>query len=109
MSKGTGILPCDGAAVRAAAPDSPTAPTLLERGLRILTVVTMFMTVPQVVSVWSERGADGVSLVSWLAYLLSSFAWLVYGIQKCDRTIYLAFAGWIVLDAAIVAGIVVRG
>ena len=31
----------------------------------------------------------------------------VYGIQKRDKTIYLACIGWIVLDAAIIAGVVV--
>ena len=50
--------------------------------------------------------ASGVSLVSWLAYLASSVAWLTYGPQKGDRTSYLTFTGWIVLDGAIVAGII---
>jgi len=43
------------------------------------------------------------------AYLLSAIVWLVYGIQKRDRHIYLPRIGWILLDGAIVAGIVVNG
>ena len=81
----------------------------LEKLLRGLSVVTMAMTVPQVFSVWFSADAGGVSLLSWGAYLVSACLWLYYGLQKKDKTIYLACIGWIVLDGAIVAGVVVRG
>ena len=89
------------------APGTPP-PSALEKFLRILSVVTMLMTLPQVLAVWVERNAGGVSLLSWGAYLFSACLWFVYGIQKRDKTIYLACIGWIVLDAAIVVGAVVN-
>jgi uncharacterized protein with PQ loop repeat len=69
----------------------------------------MLMTVPQALTVWLSRDASGVSLVSWATYLVSACLWFVYGIQKRDKTIYLACIGWIVLDAAVVVGVLVRG
>ena len=80
----------------------------LARVLRVLSVFTMLMTVPQVVSVWSGPPPRGVSLVSWVSYLFSACLWLVYGIQKRDKTIYLACIGWILLDLAVVIGVLVR-
>jgi uncharacterized protein with PQ loop repeat len=80
----------------------------LARVLRVLSIFTMLMTVPQVVSVWSGPAPSGVSLVSWVAYLLAACLWLVYGIQKRDKTIYLACVGWILLDLAVVIGVFVR-
>ena len=77
----------------------------LARALRALSVATMLMTVPQVVAVWSGRGAGGVSALTWLTYLLSAVLWVFYGIRRRDKTIYLACIGWIVLDAAIVVGV----
>ena len=68
----------------------------------------MLMTVPQVVTIWVGGNAGGVSLLSWGAYLFSACLWFVYGIQKRDRTIYLACIGWIVLDAAVVIGVIVH-
>lgn len=98
------MLPHDARAVCDKASDEPTP---LERLLRWLAVITMLMTVPQVIAVW--RGdAAGVSLLSWLTYLASEVAWLVYGLQKRDATIWAVCIGWIALDAAIVAGIVVH-
>jgi uncharacterized protein with PQ loop repeat len=100
------MLPADAAACARSAERPPTA---LERVLRALSVLTMLMTVPQVLSIWVGHDAGGVSLLSWGSYLVSALLWLVYGVQKGDKTIYLACIGWIVLDLAIVAGAVVYG
>jgi uncharacterized protein with PQ loop repeat len=83
--------------------------TGLEKILRALSVVTMAMTVPQVLAVWTGPTPGGVSLISWAAYLFSACLWFVYGLQKRDKTIYIACVGWVALDAAIVAGVIVRG
>src|SRR5687768_1740994 len=101
------MLPADASGV-GNAPD-PSPATALEKVLRGLSVFTMLMTVPQVLTVWIGRDAGGVSLASWLAYLVSACLWFVYGFQRRDKTIYLACIGWIALDAAIVAGVLVHG
>ena len=86
----------------------PAVPTegRLERALRFLSVATMLMTVPQVLTIWIGRDASGVSLVAWGSYLVGACLWFVYGLRKKDRTIYLACIGWMVLDAAVVIGVV---
>ena len=100
------MLPADGACVTG----SPGSPPVsgLEKVLRLLSVFTMLMTVPQVLTIWVGRDAGGVSLVSWLSYLLAACLWFVYGLQKRDKTIYLACIGWVVLDAAVVAGVIMH-
>jgi len=96
------MLPPDGDAARQSGSG-------LEKTLRALSIVTMLMTVPQVYGIWFGRNASGVSALSWSAYLVSACLWFVYGIQKKDRTIYLACVGWILLDAAIVVGVIAHG
>ena len=81
--------------------------TPLEKVLGILSIVTMASTVPQVLNVWTAN-ASGVSLISWLSYLVAACLWLVHGIRTRDRSIYLACIGWILLDGAVVIGIVVH-
>ena len=101
------ILPPDGPAVANSQSSSPVSG--LERVLRGLSVFTMFMTVPQVLTIWVGRDAHNVSIVSWAAYLLAACLWFVYGMRKHDKTIYLACIGWILLDVAIVVGVVMYG
>jgi uncharacterized protein with PQ loop repeat len=101
------MLPCDGPCVTE--PRGAPSVSGLEKVLRGLSVFTMLMTVPQVLTIWVGRDAGGVSLVSWASYLLAACLWFVYGLQKQDKTIYLACVGWVVLDTAVVIGILVHG
>ena len=78
-----------------------------EKILRGLSVFTMLMTVPQVLTIWVGGNASGVSLISWISYLIGACLWFVYGLQKNDKTIYLACVGWVLLDLAVVIGVVV--
>ena len=99
-------LPPDCAAVSQPRGSAPVGG--LERILRLLSVITMLMTVPQVLTIWVGGNVGGISLISWASYLFAACLWFVYGIQKRDKTIYLACVGWIVLDAAVVAGVIVH-
>jgi len=48
-------------------------------------------------------------MLSWCAYFVSAAVWLVYGLQKRDKNIYLPCIGWILLDVAVIVGAVVYG
>ena len=83
--------------------------TTFSRLLGGMSIFTMLMTVPQVLTIWVGRQAAGVSVVSWSAYLLSAMLWFWYGLQKKDKNIYLPCIGWIALDAAVIAGALIHG
>lgn len=82
---------------------------VLRRMLGSMSVFTMLMTIPQVMTIWVGQQAAGVSIVSWSAYLASAILWLWFGIQKRDKNIYLPCVGWIVLDIGVIAGVIVYG
>jgi uncharacterized protein with PQ loop repeat len=88
-------------------------PSHSERMLRHLlggmSIFTMVMTIPQVLTIWVGQQAAGVSLLSWSAYLASAILWFWFGIQKRDKNIYLPCIGWIALDSAVIAGIFIYG
>ncbi len=83
--------------------------TVLRRLLGGMSVFTLLMTVPQVLTIWVGQQAAGVSVLSWGAYLLSALLWFWFGIQKRDKNIYLPCVGWIVLNSAVITGAVVYG
>jgi uncharacterized protein with PQ loop repeat len=83
--------------------------TALRRLLGGMSIFTLLMTVPQVLTIWIGREAGGVSVLSWSAYLLSAILWFWFGIQKRDKNIYLPCIGWIGLDGAVIVGAVIYG
>ena len=88
-------------------PVTTTSKTRFDRVLYAFSIITILMTIPQVLSVWTNRSAEGVSILTWGTYLVSACVWLVHGLEQRDPTIYRACLAWIVLDAAIVVGAVV--
>jgi uncharacterized protein with PQ loop repeat len=76
----------------------------MQRLLGGLSLFTLVMTVPQIVTIWVGRQAAGVSLLSWSAYWLSALVWFWYGLRKRDRNIYLPCIGWLALDGAVIVG-----
>lgn len=83
-------------------------PPMMNRLIRSMSVFTLVMTIPQVIAVWLASDASGVSLLSWGAYLVSAVLWFGYGIQKQDRNIYLPCIGWMLLDGAVILGVLVN-
>lgn len=75
--------------------------------LGCLSIVTMVMTIPQVLTIWVSHRAAGISMISWCAYLVSAAVWLWYGLQKRDKNIYLPCLGWLILDGAVIVGALV--
>jgi len=82
---------------------------MMRRLLGSLSIFTMLMTIPQVLTIWVGHQAAGVSLLSWSAYLISAVLWFWYGVMKRDRNIYLPCVGWITLDGAVIVGVLVHG
>jgi uncharacterized protein with PQ loop repeat len=82
---------------------------LLRRVLGGMSLFTMFMTVPQVLTIWIGHLTAGVSLLSWNAYLISAVLWFWFGIQKRDKNIYLPCLGWISLDCGVIVGVLIYG
>lgn len=83
-------------------------PPVMNRLIRSMSVFTLVMTIPQVVTVWVASDVRGVSLLSWSAYLVSAMLWFWYGIQEQDRNIYLPCIGWMLLDGAVILGVLVK-
>ena len=87
--------------------DAAQSQTVMSRLLGAMSVFTMLMTVPQVLTIWVGHQAAGVSVVSWSAYLFSAILWFWYGLQKRDKNIYLPCVGWVGLDTAVIVGAVI--
>lgn len=90
-----------------AAAHAEPSKTVMSRLLGAMSIFTMLMTVPQVLTIWVGHQAGGISVVTWSAYLLSAILWFGYGLQKRDKNIYLPCIGWAALDVAVIAGAVI--
>jgi len=64
---------------------------------------------PQIITIFGKQQAAGVSLASWVMYLLIGLVTLAYGSFHKLRPIIISQALWSVVDILIIIGIVMYG
>lgn len=67
------------------------------------------MAIPQILKIWVEKNATGVSILSWSAFGILAIPWLIYGILHKEKPIILMYILWIIIDTLIVAGALIYG
>lgn len=74
----------------------------------VFATVEPIATIPQIIQIWSGRASDGVSLLTWTLYTMTSFVWLAYGIMKKDKPLILSGVVWVVSQGLVVIGILIK-
>lgn len=65
------------------------------------------LTIPQVIKIWGEKTAEGLSIITWVGYLVIAVFWLIYGLVHKEKPIIIAYLLLIVVNVLVVAGIIV--
>ncbi|MBI2173009.1 MAG: hypothetical protein HYT73_02235 [Candidatus Aenigmarchaeota archaeon] len=82
---------------------------LMDKLIFAVGVLGPIMTIPQLLKIFAERNAAGLSIVTFVSYLILDFFWLAYGIMHKEKPIIITFAAWILLNIIIIAGIMMYG
>ena len=67
------------------------------------------MSIPQLLKIWIEKDATGVSIITWEAFLFIASFWLIYGIMHKEKPIIFTQSLWILTEILIVIGILIYG
>ena len=67
------------------------------------------MAIPQILKIWVERDASGVSILTWSMLLIFSLFWITYGIIHKDRPILFSNIAWVFFESLIIIGLVAYG
>jgi uncharacterized protein with PQ loop repeat len=72
-------------------------------------IVQPLITLPQIVTIYSNQSATDVSLLTWLGYLLFGVIFLVYGLVFKLRPIWVGQILWVTMQTLVVVGILLYG
>ncbi len=76
----------------------------MDRFMYFAGIVAPAMTVPQIIKIWWEKDAAGVSTLSWLGYAVGSMLWFLYGLIHKEKPIIIANGVAAVLQIMVVIG-----
>jgi len=82
--------------------------SLVDRSIYLVAILAVAANVPQLLNIWVTRNLNGVSLVSWVGFLIGSFFWLWYGVLHKERPIIFINSLLILVQGGIVLGLLVK-
>ncbi len=77
----------------------------LDSFVYVVAFLAPLVTLPQVLKIFTEKNAGGLSVWSWTGYAVGSVVWLLYGIAHKEKPIILSNLPLVFLNAVIVVGI----
>lgn len=81
----------------------------MDRLIYLMTPLTVLIFVPQLLKIWNEKNAVGLSLVSWVGMLIGSVFWLLYGFVHKEKPMIVVNIAIGTIQLLIVTGILLYG
>lgn len=83
-----------------------TAQRDMDRLIYFMTPLTVLIFIPQLLKIWTEKSASGLSLLSWAGMFAGSAFWFVYGIVHKEKPMIVVNIAIGIIQFLIVLGIV---
>lgn len=81
----------------------------MDKFIFFIAIIGPIMTIPQILKIFVNQTAAGVSLISWSTYIFIGSGWLIYGIIHKEKSIIFANIAWIIVQIFVIAGILIHG
>ena len=77
----------------------------LDRLTLIVGVIQPIMTLPQIITVYSQRDSSQIALITWIAYDIASVVLLMYGMKHSWKPIIFAQIIWLIVQTTMAASV----
>ncbi|MFA6524843.1 MAG: SemiSWEET family transporter [Patescibacteria group bacterium] len=80
---------------------------LLDRVMYIMGIAIPILTSSQVIKIWLNKNADGVSLIAWITYAFNSILWVIYGKLHKKKPIIFTNIVSFIINIMVVIGVII--
>lgn len=80
----------------------------LNKLVLLVGIIEPLMTLPQAYIIWVDKKTSGVSSLTWLAYMVAGIIWMSYGIKLKDKPIIITSILWLLMEAVVISGLLIR-
>jgi len=82
---------------------------IMDKLVYVVSILAPIMTLPQVIIIWFGKNAQGISVISWIAYIICALIWLIYGFLHKNKPIIIMNFLWVLLDLLVIVGVFIYG
>lgn len=77
---------------------------LFTRAAYAVGIIGSFFNIPQLITIWVHKNAEGVSVSSWIGFSVTTLFWLAYAIYHKEKVLIITFGLTLAFQIAIVVG-----
>ena len=77
---------------------------VLDKLVYVIGFMGIIMSIPQITTIWVGKTSAGISVITWIFYLIGSIFWMIYGIAHKSKPIMITYVLWIIVNSLIILG-----
>ncbi len=78
---------------------------ILDKTVYFTGALSIVMAIPQVLQIYLNQSAAGVSFITWFTFMINAVIWTTYGIVHKEKPILMMYISYFIIDVFIVIGI----
>lgn len=79
--------------------------TPFDHAMIVVGLVGPLALIPQVLTIWVDRGVAGLSLLTWALLTAVSFMWILYGVFRRSKALVVANILYTIFNFLVVLGV----
>jgi uncharacterized protein with PQ loop repeat len=79
----------------------------IEKLAYVAGIASPIATLPQLFQIWISQNASGISLITWVSYLLIVTIMTLYGIIHKEKPLIIMYSSLVIIDLLIIVGIII--
>ena len=79
----------------------------LDKLVYVVGIIGPLSAIPQILKIWADKTAVGVSAITWAFYLIGSIIMLFYGITHKEKPLIIMYGSWVIINAIILIGVLI--
>lgn len=74
----------------------------LDHLVMVISLIYPLTAIPQIFKIWQTQDAGGISLVTWILWLILAFPMLAYGIVHKTKPFIVMYSLWILIHITVI-------
>lgn len=83
--------------------------SFIDKLIIVVAVIEPFCTLPQAISIFRNKDASGISILTWIGFNILTIIWIWYAIYNKEKVVFIYQALFFIFDSIVIIGAFLYG
>ena len=84
-------------------------PSFIDKLIVVVAVIEPLCTLPQAISIFRNKDASGISILTWIGFNVLAMIWIWYAIYNKDKAVLIYQTLFFIFDSIVIVGAFMYG